>query len=177
VYDLDHASAKELGRAFAATSSKQMAWSPALQFEGEFTKHELSAPAAFDLGLELMGYRLLSGIEGKPGDVLPLVTMWRVTAEMPPASGDLKTFVHLLDEQGQMKAGQDRLDSEPLTWEPGDLWLQVHHLPIPSNAAPGRYQIELGLYVPDTMQRLAVRASNVPVADRLLLQPIEVTVP
>jgi len=32
------------------------------------------------------------------------------------SSGDLQTFVHLLDTSGQMWSGEDRLDLEPLAW-------------------------------------------------------------
>ena len=135
------------------------------------------AEQPLDLGLDLLGYRLLSGTKFEPGETIELVTLWRVTAAMPPASGDLKTFVHLLDAQGQMRSGQDQLDSEPLTWEAGDLVLQVHGMRIPGDAVSGPYQVELGLYLPDTMQRLAVHDGDVLVADRLLLQPIAITTP
>ena len=176
IYYLDRASAQELDRALS-TLNAPLAWSPATQFGDDSITYTMSAPVAFDSGLELLGYRLLSGTELKPGDKIGLVTVWRITAEMPPASGDLKAFVHLLDTQGQMRDGQDRLDSEPLTWEPGDLVVQVHRMQIPGNAAQGTYQVELGLYIPDTMQRLTVHDGGAPVADRLLLQPIEVAAP
>jgi hypothetical protein len=131
----------------------------------------------FDHGLELVGYRLLTDASLHPQETLAWVTVWRATAGMPPMTGDLQAFVHLLDAGGQVRSGQDRFDSEPLTWEAGDLVLQVHQVRIPGDAASGTYQVELGLYIPDTMQRLAIYAGDARVADRLLLQPVEVREP
>jgi hypothetical protein len=177
VYRLGSTSASELEKAFSTTRSAPLAWSAATHFVGEFTKSEISAPVVFDLGIELLGYRLLSDVELSPQGALSLVTVWHITADMPPQSGDLKLFIHLLDAQGQMRGGQDRLDSEPLTWEPGDLVIQTHRVQIPADASPGTYQVELGLYLPDTMQRLAVHDGHARVADRLLFHPMQVSNP
>jgi hypothetical protein len=90
---------------------------------------------------------------------------------------DLQMFVHLLDAEGQWRSGQDRLDLEPLTWEPGDVLFQYHRLTVPSDAVAGEYRITLGLYVRHTMERLVVYDGGAPAGDWLLLRSIDVETP
>ena len=73
-----------------------------------------------------------------------------------------------------MVSGWDGLDVSPAGWEPGDRLVQLHSLALPADLPVGIYQVELGLYRPDTMQRLPVLVDGVPVADRLLLAPVQI---
>ena len=93
---------------------------------------------------------------------------------MPGLASDLRVFVHLLDDQSKTWGGEDRLDLHPPTWEAGDLLVQRHRVFLSADAEPGTYQVEIGLYAAITMKRLALRVDGLPVADRLLLQPIQV---
>jgi 4-amino-4-deoxy-L-arabinose transferase-like glycosyltransferase len=136
-----------------------------------------AAPVAFGHSLDFLGYRLLTSGGGRPGQDLEFVTVWRVSAEVPPAMSDLQMFVHLLDAEGQWRSGQDRLDLEPLTWEPGDVLFQYHRLTVPSDAVAGEYRITLGLYVRHTMERLVVYDGGAPAGDWLLLRSIDVETP
>ena len=89
----------------------------------------------------------------------------------------LEMFVHLMDAQSRVWGGEDRLDLHPPTWEAGDLLVQLHRVPLAGDAPPGLYQLELGLYSPITMKRLAVYDGpelQQAVGDRLLLAPITV---
>ena len=73
-------------------------------------------------------------------------------------------------------------DSEPLNggypthqWFVGEIILDRHCLQVDPNAPPGVYQIEIGMYILETMERLAVRdADGRPVGDRILLSKIRV---
>jgi 4-amino-4-deoxy-L-arabinose transferase-like glycosyltransferase len=178
VYVLDRASADALFKAISASlAATPPRWSAETRLDAETDMQPLAVPVVFDYGLELLGHWVLSGVGVGPGQTIELVTVWRATAEMPPATGDLQMFVHLLDTDGQMWSGEDRLDLEPLTWEPGDVLIQYHRLAVPPDAAPGEYWVELGLYVRGTMRRLAVHAGGEPVTDRLLLQPVQVKTP
>jgi 4-amino-4-deoxy-L-arabinose transferase-like glycosyltransferase len=132
-------------------------------------------PVTFDHGLELLGYRLLSSEEVGPGEAVEFATVWQVTAEMPPSAGDLQMFAHLLDAEGQWLAGDDRLDLEPLTWQPGDLLIQYHRVNVSEDIATGEYHVAVGLYVRHTMQRLAVLDGGQSIADHVLLQSVVVT--
>jgi hypothetical protein len=104
-----------------------------------------------------------------PGGKLVLLTVWEVQST-PLVS--LKAFVHLLGQDGVLRAQHDGLGSPPLGWSPGDLILQRHVLGLPSDLEPGTYTLQVGLYqVPDG-PRLPVAGT-----DRLLLPPLEVEVP
>jgi hypothetical protein len=106
-----------------------------------------------------------------PGERLILVTYWRVRE---PANAPLKLFVHVLDQGGDYMAGEDRLDVWFDNWQTGDVFAQVHELTLPADTMPGRYQLELGAYDPETMQRLLVERAGATIADRVLLAPVQV---
>jgi len=130
-----------------------------------------------DYGLEFVGYRLPSGNGLKPGQTLELITVWRPSSEMPAAATNLKVFVHLLDASGQWRAGGDSLGLHAPTWEAGDWLFQYHRLMIPSDAAPGTYQLEVGMYSPITTRRLTVWGPDGAPSDRLALGSVEVSSP
>jgi hypothetical protein len=178
VHYLDPASAKAWrDQILGQVSTGPMHWTSALTFGPGTEMHAVDPPARWDYGLELLGYQLLSGTQLLPGDRLELVTVWRAAAEMPPAATDLRTFVHLLDDQSKVWAAEDRLDLDPPTWEPDDLLIQYHRLPVAGDAPPGAYQLEVGLYTSIRMHRLALHHLGSAVSDRLLLQPIQVVTP
>jgi hypothetical protein len=174
VYHLDHLSGDELRQdILAALSTAPLSWSPSTVFDSSAEIYPLSAPASFEYGLELVGYVLVSGEELEPGETLELLTVWQPVGEVPAAASDLRAFVHLLDERSGMWGAEDRLDLHPPTWEAGDLLVQYHRVPFATDAPPGTYQLELGLYAAITMERLRVYIDGAPVADRLLLQPVD----
>ena len=108
--------------------------------------------------------------ERLPGEPLTWLTYWRVRA---PAAAPLKLFLHLLDAEGTYVVGEDRLDVWYDNWAAGDILVQVHELTPPADLAPGRYQVELGVYDPETMQRLPVVRDGTMIADRILLGPLD----
>ncbi len=140
-------------------------WSPATTFPPEgFERHPLAMPIDFG-PIALLGYTLDVSHSGT-GDELALLTCWRVAA---PDRRDLKIFAHLLDTWGQLTAGQDRLDVPTAGWHTGDVFLQVHRLVLP---ASGAYQLEVGWYDGQTLERLPIYDGSETVADRLLLEAI-----
>jgi hypothetical protein len=126
-------------------------------------------PVPFGETLELAAYEAL------PGEPLTLLTYWRVRAPATAqqAAPALKLFLHLLDAGGALVAGEDRLDVWHDNWQTGDLFVQLHEVTLPADAAPGRYQVELGVYDPETMQRLPVLREGAMIADRVLLAPVQ----
>jgi hypothetical protein len=82
-----------------------------------------------------------------------------------------------LDAHSQVKGGQDRLDAPVAHWQPGDVIVQVHVVTLEADAAPGTYQLEIGLYATDDSSRWPVFDGDAAVADRLLLRSIEVGAP
>jgi hypothetical protein len=160
----------------AAASGAPMSWSASTVFDASAEVHRLRDAAHWEFGLDLVGYVVLSA-PLRAGETLELVTVWRPRDELPATASDLRVFVHLLDNESRLWGGEDRLDMHPPTWERGDLLVQYHRVPLASGAPAGEYQLEVGLYVPITMERLRLYAEpegEQPVGDRVLLSPLEV---
>ncbi|NOZ71462.1 MAG: hypothetical protein GXP38_06035, partial [Chloroflexi bacterium] len=111
--------------------------------------------------IRLEGYHI-SDTALQPGDNLVLTLVWQGVV---PMSEDYVVFVQLLDGRGQRVVG---FDSEPRqgwwptsAWEPGALVVDSVPLAIPTDLAPGRYDLRLGLYLRRTLQRLSVSGANV----------------
>jgi hypothetical protein len=150
-----------------------VAWSSSPMLDQSADMHQLTAPVILEGGLELLGYRLLHR-RPAPGQAIELITVWRATERLSADMVDLRIFVHLLDDNSRVLAGEDRLDAQPATWEAEDMVVQYHRLPVGSDVDPDVYYVELGVYRTITMERLSILLQDAPVADRLLLQPIEV---
>jgi hypothetical protein len=104
--------------------------------------------------ITLLGYSLLSD-QLAAGDIAQITLFWR--AERTPAQR-YKVFVHVLDA-GNHIVGQR--DTEPgggarLTtqWSPGEELADNYGLPIHPATPPGEYRVEVGMYDPETGQRL-----------------------
>ncbi len=70
-------------------------------------------------------------------------------------------FLHLVDEQGQMVAQQDKgpgiRGKEPTTsWLPGEVVADPVDLTLRSDLPPGRYKLRIGMYLPPAGPRLPV---------------------
>lgn len=123
--------------------------------------------------ITLVGYSLLND-RLAAGDIAQLTLFWQ--ADRTP-SRRYKVFVHALDEADQI-VGQR--DAEPgggarLTtdWQPGELVADNYGLPIHPATPPGRYRIEVGLYDPETGQRLLTPEG----ASQVWLEPVSVDRP
>lgn len=118
--------------------------------------------ATFGQPIRLLGFDLARTQPEMAGASLPmnskdLTLFWR--AEGQPAA-DYTVFVHLLNEQGEV-AGQ--ADSPPAAgayptslWDAGETVVDRHALP---DLPPGRYELKVGLYRPETGERLAAAGS------------------
>ena len=114
-------------------------------------------------------FQLLDFTVHETGDAWTLDLLW--TALGPPEPG-VKFFVHLAD---QSDAIADQLDATlgafpgqaTATWQQGDLVRHRIHLTKP--LAPGTYRLYVGLYRPQSGERLAATADGVPVPDNRYL--------
>ncbi|MBK7897096.1 MAG: phospholipid carrier-dependent glycosyltransferase [Anaerolineaceae bacterium] len=95
-----------------------------------------------------LGYQ--AGQHGQLPYELSLITGWQVTqsTERP-----LKIFVHALDESGQLVGQWDGLGVDPATWQPGDVFVQLHQFAVPEGTAV--HALAIGLYDGATLERLA----------------------
>lgn len=129
-------------------------------------------PIRFDDRAELIGYDVRrSTVE--VGKNIRLTTYWRAqNLGLTPIS----IFAHVLDDRGRLAAQWDGWTIAPEYVQRGDILVQVHFIPIPPNFAAGTYQLALGLYLPRSadLPRVPIVLDGPPVADRVLLQSIEV---
>lgn len=120
--------------------------------EPEYT---IEHPLYYNLGdqMALVGYEMEGG-EFNVG-CLGLTLYWQALANM---GEDYTAFIHLVDEEGQMLA-QD--DSQPRNgfyptsfWDEGEIVEDEHSVCYPLDLQPGNYDLMVGVYLLETMQRL-----------------------
>ncbi|MFQ6058965.1 MAG: glycosyltransferase family 39 protein [Anaerolineae bacterium] len=138
------------------------------------------------LGDEILflGYDL-GPTTARPGDVLALDLYWQATRKV---SQRYTVFTHLLGQAHNPATGGPmwaQHDSEPLDggyptsqWFVGQTIRDHHELRIDPAAPPGEYQLEVGLYLLATGERLPVLGQGGEVVgDRILLDTIQVMGP
>jgi hypothetical protein len=137
-----------------------------------FKSPTISNPQAAQWGttVRFLGYDMPQA-PVQAGDVLPLTLYWQATGE-PAVS--YKVFTHLIDaslviwgQQDSIPGGGDR----PTTgWAPGEVITDEYRLPVRADAPAGAYVVEIGLYQPETGERLPVTDdAGQALGDRILL--------
>ncbi len=113
----------------------------------------LPNPVHFNFGgqIALVGYEM-DRRKAEPGEAIHLTLYWQSLAEMRDA---YTVFVHLLREGDQIWAGADR-QPQPSTsaWARGQIVVDQYELDIAPDAPPDVYEIEVGLYLAETGNRL-----------------------
>ncbi len=97
--------------------------------------------------IRLVGYSLTQR-RLAAGDIAPLTLFWQ--ADRAP-SRRYKLFVHLLDAGNQI-VGQ--IDAELPLKQPGEQAAGNYGVPVHPATPPGEYRVEVGLYDPETGERL-----------------------
>jgi 4-amino-4-deoxy-L-arabinose transferase-like glycosyltransferase len=172
VYRFDAASA--LAAFLPLVKDPPVYWSPSDVFsadEPQAAYEPLVLPVDVGGVVELISYDLRTPVIG-PGEVMELLTVWRVRAHFPP---EAIIFTHLLDHDGQVVGQMDLLSVPSWHWQPGDVFVQLHRFPVDASAPPGLYHLEVGIYTHKDLTRLPVIANSVEIDDRVLLRPVEVT--
>lgn len=148
-----------------------------LEIEREFAVPPIQHPHQANLGgrVEFLGYDL-ARTEFSPGEAVPLTLYWRALEQMQTS---YTVFTHLVGEDNRIWGQQDnppREGQHPTTlWVEGEVVTDSYNIPIKSDAPPGEYVIEIGLYNVDTGARLpVVDARGERIDDRILLQKIRV---
>jgi hypothetical protein len=105
--------------------------------------------------VELLGYDLPRGGELSPGETLTIRLWWRALRSLPR---DYTVFTHLVGEDGTLRGQHDGPPvggGYPTTlWAPGEVVGDEHELRLDPNAPPIQHWLDVGLYLPDTGQRL-----------------------
>jgi hypothetical protein len=127
--------------------------------------------ADYQLGpaIRLQGYDL-SKTMLQPGDTLDLTLHW--TAQTP-LEGDYTVFTQLLGPDFQLHG---QLDQQPLNnlwptsrWQPNQPLADPYGIPIAPDAPPGQYQLLVGMYQPQTGERLPVTQQGQPKPDNAII--------
>ena len=108
-----------------------------------------------------------------PGEEMTVTLYWTASG---PVIESYTVFAHLLTDSFEMFGGAD-LQPSPSTesWAPGETVATVHTFTVPPDAAPGHYQVEIGLYTRPDFRRLRVLDRIDPAQeDRLLLGPLRI---
>jgi hypothetical protein len=111
-----------------------------------------------------------------PGGTVEVRLGWQALQTMVE---DYTVFVHLLGPDGQVHG---QVDSWPVsgtratsTWAPGEAVDDRYAVRVDSDAPPGAYAVEIGLYLLSTGERLPVlNAAGEPVADSVLVEGLQI---
>jgi hypothetical protein len=150
---------------------------------GALDRAASAAPLELDFedGVHLVGYDL-SAESLAAGETLYLTLYWRARA---PVTHRYKVFTHLLGEVYHAESGGfvwGQQDNEPVngarptsTWRSGEVIEDVYALQIAPGAPAGGYTIEVGMYDPATLTRLAVLDSTgQAAADHVVLAAVQI---
>ncbi len=150
----------------------------------EISTADISHPLMYRLGetITLVGYDLPRAAVA-PGAVVELTLYWQTQT---PLSTRYKVFTHLLGETFNASSGNflwGQQDNEPgggqaLTtlWTPGAIIEDTYRIPVASDAPPGAYTLEIGMYgLVDAARLPVVDANGRPSGDAILLTTVRVT--
>ena len=62
-------------------------------------------------------------------------------------------------------------------WQQGDIFIQIQDIPLAGVSAAGLYHLQIGMYAYDSGQRVPIMVGGQMAGDRLLLEPVTVTLP
>lgn len=107
--------------------------------------------------LSLVGWTLDAPSGIQPGDSVSLTVVWQAQKAIDQ---DYVAFAHWVDQGGQGWAGDDHQPYDGLyptsAWGAGEMVRDRFDLEIPADAPPGLYDLQVGWYHPESLERLAV---------------------
>lgn len=111
-------------------------------------------PVRLGGNLTFLGYERIWANRYRPGDLVPILTYWRVDGALPP---DLRLFTHILGDPGALPVAQyDPASIRPDRMSPRDIWLQVSYIQLPYSIRAGDYSISVGAYEDNAGTRMTV---------------------
>jgi 4-amino-4-deoxy-L-arabinose transferase-like glycosyltransferase len=126
-------------------------------------------PVSYRFGdrIELVGYEMVPR-RVRPGEAVVLTLYWRA---MGPTEHDYTVFTHILEPPQTIWGQEDRPPTPPTSqWRAGEVYRETYTLRVKPETPPGFYEVEIGLYRPDTGERLRLPDGR----DFLLLSRIRV---
>lgn len=127
--------------------------------------------ATFGGQIALPGYTLTG-----PGGTYTLELVWQAAAQ---PTADYTVFVHVLKADGTCCVWQSdampRDGAYPTSrWHPGEVVVDAYEMVLPEGLAAGAYEIEVGLYVADTGERLGASVAGRTIGDAVLLTSLSI---
>lgn len=126
-------------------------------------------PVSYRFGnwIELVGYEMVPR-RVRPGEAVILTLYWRA---LGPTEHDYTVFTHILEPPQTIWGQEDRPPTPPTSqWQAGGVYRETYVLRVKPETPPGFYEVEIGLYRPDTGERLRLEDGR----DFLLLSRIRV---
>ncbi|RME42984.1 MAG: hypothetical protein D6791_16550 [Chloroflexi bacterium] len=137
----------------------------------------ISHPERVTLGSDVtfLGYDIESETV-RPGEKIHLTLYWRA---LGPTDKSYKVFTHLMNVTIGMWGQEDSFpvnETRPTTgWLPGEVIIDPYEIKVDPAAPAGDYFIEVGMYDPETLERLpAVAGGQRLPEDRILIKGIRV---
>ena len=119
-------------------------------------KPQHEAAATFGEGIQMLGFDL------NTGDSIDLILYW---TDYAIVLDSYDVFVHLLDKNGQIVAQTDQKPVGGLAatnvWQPGDIIRESLKIMLPSDVPPGKYDLVIGVYLRESVQRLTILGDKV----------------
>jgi hypothetical protein len=135
------------------------------------TQELATPPIRFGGNITFLGYDRTWANTYAPGDVVPVVTYWRVDGQVPP---DLRLFTHILADPTFPAAQSDPISVLPEQLRPRDIFIQVTYVMLPRQIPRSIYTISIGAYENNTQMRLPIFAGDEVRGSRLFLGQINV---
>ncbi len=124
------------------------------------TLHTVQADFANQLAV--IGYEIRPERPATGGELIVNIH-WQALAAMPVA---YTGFLHLVEPDGRLITQDDhelgRGFYRTLYWQPGEVVREKYTLALPKDMPVGEYTLRVGVYSFPSLERLAVRASNMP---------------
>jgi 4-amino-4-deoxy-L-arabinose transferase-like glycosyltransferase len=143
----------------------------------QFTIPEIPHPMEARLGqtVQFLGYDLNSD-QVTAGETLKLTLYWQALEHMKTS---YTVFTHLLDGKNQIRGQMDsvprRGEAPTTSWVEGEIITDRYEIAVDPEAPTGEYVIEVGMYSPQTGERLPVYDADHNLAgNKILLQEIDV---
>ncbi|MCC6801337.1 MAG: phospholipid carrier-dependent glycosyltransferase [Anaerolineae bacterium] len=135
------------------------------------TAEVVPPPVRFGGNVTFLGYEHSWANVYRPGDVVPVVTYWRVDGVVPP---DLRLFTHILSDPTNIVAQNDPSSVVASQLLPRDIFIQVTYVQLPRRILEGTYSLSVGAYPESTGIRLPVFQGDQPRGARLFVGQITV---
>ena len=178
----------EVGLYDFATGERLLAYGPNGELLGDNARfHEIEIlPRAeagvpnpinfnFENRIALVGYDMAQRTAA-PGETIHLTLYWQALADMEE---NYSVFTHVLGEENRIWAQKDNWpqggDAPTSTWKPGQTTVDEYELVINPDTPPDVYEVEIGLYLAATGDRLRIVGQGGRLLDdRVLLSKVRV---